>query len=157
MDILQHEAVKNLRVLTYGAGEEIIREGECTPEIYILLSGFVEVLKGETVVASESRPGSLFGEMSVLMDSPHTATVRTREPSAFHLAREGRDLLDHHPDIGLHVAEMLARRLQAVTVYVADVKRQFADQQGHLGMVDGVLETLLNKSPRRVERGERGH
>jgi rubrerythrin len=32
-----------------------------------------------------------------------------------------------------------------VTTYLADIKRQFEDERGHLGMVDEILESLLNQ------------
>ena len=54
----------------------LIREGETTGRLYVLLSGRLDVLKGETVVATVTQPGAILGEMSVLLGQPHTATVR---------------------------------------------------------------------------------
>lgn len=54
---------------------------------------------------------------------------------------------DDAPVVSLHLGELLARRLDALNRYVVDSKGQFA---GHdrLGMVDSVLETLLNRQMR---------
>jgi len=38
--------------------------------------------KGDTVVAIITEPGAVLGEMSVLLDQPHTATVRAASDSA---------------------------------------------------------------------------
>ena len=37
-----------------------------------------------------------------------------------------------------------ASRLDGMTHYLVDVKRQYADADGHLGMVDRILDTLLH-------------
>ena len=41
----------------------------------------------------------------------------------------------------LALARLLARRLQVMTTYLADIKQQYADHEGGLGMVDTVLGT----------------
>ena len=46
------------------------------------------------------------------------------------------------------MAELLARRLTALTKYLIDVKRQY-DGHDHIGMVDDVLGTLMHLQPRR--------
>ncbi len=51
-----------------------------------------------------------------------------------------------------NVARILAHRLDAVTRYLVDVKQQFAQAGGHLGMVDEVLETVMTRHPRGMRR-----
>ncbi len=63
------------------AGALIIHEGDTTGHLYILIEGRLEVLKGDTVVACITEPGAVLGEMSVLLDQPHTATVRAASDS----------------------------------------------------------------------------
>jgi Cyclic nucleotide-binding domain len=58
------------------AGTLIIHEGGTTGHLYVLIEGRLEVIKGDTIVASIAEPGAVVGEMSVLLDQPHTATVR---------------------------------------------------------------------------------
>ena len=58
------------------AGTEVLHEGGRTGHLYVLIEGRLEVVKGDTVVASITEPGAVLGEMSVLLDKPHTATVR---------------------------------------------------------------------------------
>lgn len=64
------------RLLEFGAGEAIVREGEPGDSMYIVASGSVSVVleaSGTTVATIE--PGGYFGEMSLLTGDPRTASV----------------------------------------------------------------------------------
>ena len=61
------------------AGAEVLHEGGRTGHLYVLIEGRLEVIKGDAVVASIAEPGAVLGEMSVLLDTPHTATVRAAQ------------------------------------------------------------------------------
>ena len=151
-------ALQALPLKEVAAGNVIIEEGSKVDALYFLENGMVEVLKGDTQVATERERGAVFGEMSLLLQSEATATVRTLRDSTFHIADDAWKFLDAHPEITVYVATTLARRLQAVTQYLADVKHQFPEKAGHLGMVDEILDVLMHRQPRRVERApDRGH
>jgi CRP-like cAMP-binding protein len=107
----------------------------------------VEVLKDDVPVAITSQPGAVFGEMAALLNCPHTTTVRAESPCAFYIVEDPRKLLSEHPEVCLHICELLARRLDSLNRYLVDVKHQF-EGHDHLGMVDQVLEALLNRHPR---------
>ena len=62
-------------------GDPVVHEGGRTGHLYVLIEGRLEVVKGDTVVASITEPGAVLGEMSVLLDQPHTATVRAASDS----------------------------------------------------------------------------
>src|SRR2546425_2208044 len=68
-----------VRLLVYGSGEEIIREGEWGGNsFFILVDGQLDVLIGgsnERRKVSEVQPGRSFGEMSVLAGLPRNATI----------------------------------------------------------------------------------
>ena len=63
------------------AGTLILHEGGKTGHLFVLLEGRLEVVKGDSVVAVLIEPGAVLGEMSVLLDQPHTATVRAASDS----------------------------------------------------------------------------
>jgi CRP/FNR family cyclic AMP-dependent transcriptional regulator len=100
-----------------------------------------------------SEPGAIFGEVSVLLDSPHTATVRALEASSFHVADDPLAFIRTNPDVALELSRMLARRLHFVTTYLVDLKRQFAGSGDHLAMVDEVLDTLVHDQARETLPG----
>jgi len=64
----------------FAPGTVLLAEGETSGRLYILAEGRVEVVRGDTQVAVIGDKGSVFGEMSVLLSRPHTATVRAMTP-----------------------------------------------------------------------------
>jgi len=127
------------------AGAVLLAEGTRTGALYILVEGTVEILKGDFQIDIVSEPGAFFGEVSALLDIPHMATVRTLHRSRVYRIEHAVEFLNNYPMIALEVARLLAQRLNGVTNYLVDLKQQFVDQKGHLGMVDEVLETLLHQ------------
>jgi CRP-like cAMP-binding protein len=142
------ESLQGLPVRHFGPDESVMVQGGDDGVLFVLIEGAVEVVKDGVKVAACSDPGAVFGEMSVLLRLPHTATVRTLRPSSFAVVDDPRAFLGRNPAICLHVCELLARRLDAVNKYLVDVKRQFAGHD-HLGMVDEVLDTLVHRQPRK--------
>jgi CRP/FNR family cyclic AMP-dependent transcriptional regulator len=137
-------ACQNLPTRAFAAGEALVREGSPAGVLYVLASGSVEIVKGDVQITTVAEPGAFFGEMSVLLATPHTATVRALEPSTFHLIDDPLEFLHAHPASAFELARLLARRLHFVNSYLVDLKRQFADRGDHLSMVDEVLETLVH-------------
>jgi CRP/FNR family cyclic AMP-dependent transcriptional regulator len=123
----------------------LLAEGGEDKKLYILIEGELEVLKGETKVNTHSEPGAIFGELAVLLDIPHTATVRAVIPSRTYQVHDAEAFLESNPDLAFQLSILLAKRLNSITTYLVDLKNQFEDQQDHFGMVDEVLETLLNQ------------
>ncbi len=127
------------------AGEVLLSEGNTSGHLYILVDGRIEVLRGSTQVAVVSEPGSVFGEMSVLLNTPHTATVRALSPVTVYAYANAAGFLRSDPQIAFIIARLLAQRLNLATTYLADLKRQYAGQGNHLGMVSDVLASLVHQ------------
>ena len=122
----------------------MVREGVAAGGIWVLVSGDLRVLKGDSVVNTISRPGALVGEVSVLLDTVSSATVEATQPSVLRYAADGRALLNSDPAITMLVAMGLAERLNFVTTYLADLKHQYGDAPG-LTMVSDVLARLSQR------------
>ena len=133
------------RKTDFPAGAVLLSEGVRSGHLYVLSTGTIEVVRGETRVAVVSEPGAVFGEMSVLLDVPHTATVRALSPATVYAFDNAEEFLKSDPEIALIVARLLAQRLNTATTYLVDLKRQYAGQGNHLGMVSEVLASLLNQ------------
>ncbi len=135
------------------AGNVAIEQGRPFGTVLVLVEGGVVVERDGLSIARVDQPGSIFGEMSSLLGRPATATVRTTMDSTFLVAEDGEQFLLERPDIVMTVARTLAIRLDNLTGYLADVKRQFGDQANHLGMLDDVMQTLIHNETPAVQPG----
>ena len=131
----------------FESGVAVLQQGGASDHLLVLIDGEVEVLRDEIRIVKVATPGALFGEMSILLNCPLTATVRTLRPCTFALIAQPREFLASSTAASLHMAELLAGRLDALNKYLIDVKRQY-EGHDHLGMVDEVLETLMNRQLR---------
>lgn len=141
----------------FSKGEVLLQEGHRAGVLYVLESGTVEIVKQGQLISSVKQAGAVFGEVSVLLDQPHMATVRAGTEVVCRRVEEPLTFLGTQPEAALHVARLLAKRLNAVTSYLVDLRRQYQDREDHLGMVDEVLESLLQQQAGRArERPEGG-
>src|SRR4029453_2705414 len=81
----------------FAPGAVLLSEGETSGRLYVLAEGSVEVLRGETQVAVIGEAGSVFGEMSVLLKRPHTATVRAASPVGVFVFEDAESFLKSNP------------------------------------------------------------
>jgi len=116
--------------VSFPLGKQVICEGETTGRLYVLIDGKLDVLKGGTIVASVTEPGSILGEMSALLGKPHTATVCAASNARVYEFEDAATFLRSQPNVALMVAKILARRLQDATEYLAEIKRQYATLRG---------------------------
>ena len=141
---------------TLARGEVLLVDGEPVHALYVLLSGALRIEKGGELVAVVAESGTCVGEMSLLLDHPASADVVAEEEAVVAVVEDARALLDDEGSLTLALARLLAGRLQVMTSYLADLKHQYADHEGGLGMVDTVLGSLMRSpGPRTVLRSER--
>src|SRR5262249_17630664 len=110
-------------IATYQAGETVIAAASTTGRLLILRTGGVAVLRGGLQIATVREPGAVFGELSVLLDQPHSADVRAVEVSQFYVA-DAATLLRVDPVALLYVATVLARRLDDANQALIELRRQ---------------------------------
>jgi CRP-like cAMP-binding protein len=133
------DATVGLPERVYRAGDVVVAEGSRTGAIWVLVSGSVTVVRGDEVISRIDQPGVTFGEISLLLDQPHGASVIAATDAVLRFAADGQAALDG--PLARITATGLARRLDALTVYLADVKRQYGAAPG-IAMVDVVLRQL---------------
>lgn len=131
----------------FAPAEVLLAEGGTDGKLYVLIEGEVEISKEDTPLHTQDDPGAIFGEVSVLLHLPHTATVTATRPCRAYRIDDGTAFLRDHPDFAFHLSTLLARRLHSITGYLVDLKRQFADHADHFGLVDEVLDNLLYQQP----------
>ena len=103
------------RCVRFGPGETVVREGDPGDCLFQVVEGRVAVSKGEETVAELSR-GAMFGEMTLLTDTPRNATVRSCGETVL-LEVERRDLmplLEANPELLDELGELMNRRRRAL-------------------------------------------
>lgn len=116
-----------LPVETYVAGETILKAGMKTGRLLILKSGAVVILKDSIGITRVEHPGAVLGELSALLDQPHTADVQALEDSQFYIADAA--LLKRDPVAMVYVARILAQRLVLADTGLVELQKQLlADQ-----------------------------
>lgn len=143
------ELCKGMETVSFAAGETMLPEGGKTGCLYFLISGAVVVIKGETPITTIREPGAVLGELSILLDQPHTAAVEAIEETTCFVTRGSKEFLEQNPQITLAVAELLAARLKSMLGYLSDLKAQYEDRKDHLGMVDELLLNLAHRTPKK--------
>lgn len=117
------KSLADLPIVTFQAGETVIADGSKTGRLLILRKGIVAIVKDDTEIARVAEPGAVFGELSILLNQPHSAEVSAVESSQFHVA-DATALLEKNPMAILYVATVLAQRLVGANRALIQLKKQ---------------------------------
>jgi CRP/FNR family cyclic AMP-dependent transcriptional regulator len=142
-----HNSLTTLPVSTFQPGEVVLAAGSTTGRLFILRHGAVEIIRDGIQIARVTEPGTVFGELAVLLDKPHTADVRALKQSEFNVA-VAETLLSENPTALLYLAKLLAGRLDSANTALLDVKRQVEASKPHEIIAKSVakVEELLNSA-----------
>lgn len=146
-------AASRLPQVRLDQGDVLIEQGEPGGRLFFLESGTVLVERDAIAVARIDTPGAVFGEMAMLLGTPSTATVRCQTPCVLRVADDPEQFFAAHPDAALELARVAAGRVDALTRYLVDVKQQYSELDGHLGMLDTVLAALTHQQRPRARPG----
>ena len=92
---LIEEALAALPLTKFQPDEVVLLAGSRSEQLLFLKKGTVAVVKDGIEIARVTQRGAVLGELSVLLNQPHTADVRAVEPSQFHVA--SADILARDP------------------------------------------------------------
>lgn len=137
------EICQNLPEKRFEEGESIIYEGVRDGRLYVLVEGAVEILKKGVRINTVSSKGVVLGEVSFLLDRPHITSVKALEPCLCYICDDPLEFLTAHPEMNLHIARMLANRLNAVTEYLVELSDQVDENRGESGIADAVLKSIM--------------
>jgi CRP-like cAMP-binding protein len=118
----RRDLVQKFRARDVGRGDVLVKEGNTSDGLYVVLSGEVEIeARGHRIATLKE--GQVFGEMSLLTRSPASATVRAvRHTSLLRLPKQDFDsLILSHPQVLEHVSTLIDERKKS------DLKRQQND------------------------------
>ena len=152
-DILDY--CKGRKAESFRSGAVLINEGGEEHKLFVLLEGQVEVLRKGTQVSYVDEPGSLFGEMSVLLDMPYSATVKALSSVKAYVIDDPISFLGSQAEIALELASLLARRLYYTTSYLVDLQQQTAGRREDLDLVDKILAQLVQTPDEPKAKGKK--
>jgi len=144
---------KSLPEVSVEPGEVLLAEGTKSGLIFILIEGEVDILKKDFRIGKLDRPGALIGEISALLDIPHIASVVAKGSSRLYKIENQSDFLKSNTEFTYPLAIILAKKLNTITNYLADIREQYNDRGDHLGMVDQILEELINQQDEEQQPG----
>jgi CRP-like cAMP-binding protein len=144
------EATSHVVSRRHPANQVILLENDWGSSVYFILEGWVKIrtynLDGKEVTLNILGKGELFGEMAPLEEVPRSTDVITLVPTVIGSmpASDFVKLLHTQPLAGIHLSQLMARRLRQVnrrlrlresdsTSRVADIILFLADGQGHRG------------------------
>jgi CRP-like cAMP-binding protein len=115
------------------ARDSLIRRGDASSDLYVILDGTVEVYTASGEVLAKVGPGAVIGEVALVDDQPRsadavcTSTVKyVRLPS-----KELRQWMNAHREAGFvmlaNLCRVLSARLRGVNLTVDDLARKTDD------------------------------
>ena len=127
-DIINKQDMQKYSV-SFAAGETLFIQGDNSQDMYLLVSGQIEVFKDDKKIADITEPDTTVGEMSFLLKTRRTATVKalTDVEAIMIPTSQITEIMHDHPDLVLHIALKLARRLEETTRIMHGL-REFSDQ-----------------------------
>ncbi len=121
---LGEENLKNfvslLRLKKFARNETIIQKGDPGRNLFIILSGVVDVVDEEDNIITKLRSGEVFGEMSLISGDPVGATIKVAQATTV-LYIKGQDflkVLNRFPSLQMYFARLLSRRLAQSNVMI---------------------------------------
>jgi len=135
------EVIKNVKVNRYitpfEEGKAIFLEGDDSQDLFILVSGQLNVFKGNIKIAEITEKGSLFGEMSFLLKAKRTANIKAGgNVTAVRIPKDNITALIHDfPEVAGEISKLLAKRLDETSRILYGLK-EFCDQ-----LPDAVIAT----------------
>ncbi len=160
-DVLASIATK-LQSVSFAAGQDIVVEGEIGDSFYLIKSGRVRVLKesdGNPLVLSELGVSEGFGEMSLIIDQPRSATVRAiGATSALKLTKDDfSELMRSWPELASKMHRLVDERvslLESLDTDAETISKFRADRSFALEYADLTLIMELNSAAGGAEQME---
>ena len=114
----------------FDIGDKIVTEGEVGDTAYIIMTGKAACprIEGDHHFDQDLWPGTLIGELAMLVDTTHNFSVVAKERvRAMALHREDlRVAMEAEPGIAQHISEMLLVRLHGLAADLRRIDNQLA-------------------------------
>ena len=103
------------RQRTFAAGETVVREGDSSLNLFLVLAGTARVEREAKGVVGRLKTGDFFGEVGLIAEHARMATVTAETDLTCLLlpSWEFKALLHEHPEMAIPMLEALIARIHA--------------------------------------------
>jgi PAS domain S-box-containing protein len=124
---------------TFRKEEYLFLEGDASQDLYVLISGHAEIIKGTQKMGEITEPGSVFGELSFLLGVNRTASIRAEtDVKVLRLPKdELNTFFTRFPSLWLKISTYLAQRLDETSLALSGLKNLCDKMPDAVMMVDG--------------------
>jgi CRP-like cAMP-binding protein len=107
--LFRHEA----DLMALSAGEVLFAAGEQSEFMYVLMSGTAEIIVHDRVMET-AEAGAILGEMAIIDETSHSATVIAKTDCTLFPIGEKRFtfLIQQTPNFALHIMRVISGRLR---------------------------------------------
>ncbi len=130
-------------VVSYDDGDNIMTQGESGEELFIVLEGTIDIVRGGAVIATLQQ-GAHVGEMALVRNQPRSASVRSRGPSEMMVIRRA-DFFELLRNEHALAVKLLWQFLGVVADRLADTSRELGQAREELeaeDLTDQLFEEL---------------
>ncbi|MGD8257617.1 MAG: cyclic nucleotide-binding domain-containing protein [Desulfobacterales bacterium] len=129
IDEIIHNPALTKYLTSFASDQILFLEGDDSQDLYILVSGQVDIFKGEKKIREISEKGDLFGELSFFLGEKRTASVKAKDDvEVIRIPRgEIERFLREYPGAAQEITRNLAHWL-AETSQIAYGLKEFCDQ-----------------------------
>ncbi|MFP6899797.1 MAG: response regulator, partial [Opitutales bacterium] len=101
-----------IRSVQHSDGEVILPEGELGKGFCVLESGTIEVVKGDKVLQTIENAGTVFGELSEILEEKRPVTIRAKGDCVVrHVEENLENIVMKNPKVAIKLIRTLGRRL----------------------------------------------
>lgn len=126
---------------TLASGEVLISQGREGGDLFVLESGQLVVERDGINIARIATPNALVGEMSVVLGTLNSATVRADGVTTVRVIQDARKYLEQDQAMTFRLAWLMATRLDATSAYLVELSKQHTGsaEQNLLGKILSAL------------------
>lgn len=147
---LEDDALRDLTLLldlkTVLPDKVVIKKGDPTTHLYIVLKGMVAVIGDDGSKLREMGAGEVFGETSLLSGEPATSSIHTIDATQVALlsVKSFKSVLKKFPILQIFLFKLLVERAQADTLRSGNITSGMTGELDEIAAVD--LFQLINSS-----------
>ncbi|MEQ1768292.1 MAG: cyclic nucleotide-binding domain-containing protein, partial [Devosia sp.] len=150
--IIDLTAAEPINVLA--PGETLVAEGASGGTLYVLISGTLSVERDGVKLATLTQPGTLIGEMSVLLGTPASANVRADSEARVRIIADAAKVLATDAHLATKVAATLASRLDATSALLVALSAEHTGKPHEEGLLSRIFHALTVTDDATVARSD---